>query len=129
MTEEKKQKCACSGSATLIFSCSGAADTCEIADRASREIARRGCAVMSYLAGISENISGFIVSARGAERLLVVDGCKMNCALNALKEKGINDNIIHLTVTDLGFVKGKTKLSETVIKTVVCEMQKKLVEF
>jgi uncharacterized metal-binding protein len=111
---------------TLIFPCSGAADTGELADRAAREFSRSGCAGISCLAGIGANISGFIASARGADRLLVVDGCQLHCALKTLHEKGIEENITHLTVTQLGFVKGKAPATAENVKKVVEEMGKAL---
>lgn len=63
---------------------------------------------MFCLAGVSSNHSGFIASAKGADRLLVLDGCNLDCARKTLAEKGITENIIHVRVTDLGFVKGKS---------------------
>lgn len=126
MSETKQSGCACGGKTTLIFPCSGAADTGEIADRAARAFAKGGCAGMSCLAGVGANISGFIASAKGADRLLVVDGCPLECARKALAEKGITENIIHVRVTDLGFVKGQSPATGERIKVVVEEMGKKL---
>jgi len=118
--------CACSGKTTLVFPCSGAADTGEIADRAARAFVKGGCAGMSCLAGVGANISGFIASAKGADRLLVVDGCPLECARKALAEKGVMENILHLRVTDLGFVKGKSPATGERINAVVEEMGRKL---
>jgi len=112
----------------LIFPCSGAADTGEITDRAARKFAKGNCAGMSCLAGVSANISGFIVSAKGADRLLVVDGCNLECVRKTLAEKGITENIIHLRVTDLGFVKGKSPATKARVNYVVKEMGRKLTE-
>jgi uncharacterized metal-binding protein len=126
MDEKKSCSCACGGTITLLIPCSGAADTGEIADRASRKFAKGGCAGMFCLAGVGANLNGFIASAKGADRLLVVDGCNLECARKTLAEKGIMENIIHVRVTDLGFVKGKSPAMEEHIKTVVEEMGRKL---
>jgi uncharacterized metal-binding protein len=126
MSEKEKSACACGGTTTLIFPCSGAADTGEIADKAARAFAKGGCASMSCLAGVGAGISGFIASAKGADRLLVVDGCPLECARKTLSEKGITENIIHVRVTDLDFVKGQSPATEERIKTVVEEMGRKL---
>ena len=126
MNQNKEIKCACGGKTTLIFQCSGAADTGEIADRAARKFAKGGCASMSCLAGVGANISGFIASAKGADQLLVVDGCNLECAKKTLAEKGITGNIIHLRVTDLGLVKGKSPATDDRVNAVVDEMGKKL---
>ena len=126
MSTSKSSGCACGGSVSLLLPCSGAADTGEIADRAARKFAQGGCAAMFCLAGIGANISGFIASAKGADRLLVVDGCNLDCARKTLAEKGITENIIHLRVTDLGFVKGKSPATAERVDAVVAELGKKL---
>ena len=126
MSPEKQTSCACGGSVTILLPCSGAADTGEIADRAARKFAKGGCAGMFCLAGVGANISGFIASAKGADRLLVVDGCNLDCARKTLAEKGITENIIHLRVTDLGFVKGKSPATAERVDAVVAELGKKL---
>jgi len=122
----EKSACACAGTVTLLIPCSGAADTGEITDRAARKFAQGGCAGMFCLSGVGANLSGFIASAKGADRLLVVDGCKLECARKTLAEKGITENIIHLRVTDLGFVKGKSPATAERIDVVVAELGKKL---
>jgi uncharacterized metal-binding protein len=126
MGSTKKSGCACSGMTTLIFPCSGSADVGEIADRAARKFAQKGCAGMSCLAGVGADISGFIASAKGADRLLVVDGCNLECARKTLAEKGITESIIHVRVTDMGFVKGKSPVTAERINAVVVELGKKL---
>ena len=118
--------CSCGKSVTLIFPCSGAADTGEIADRAARSFARSGCAGMSCLAGVGANMSGFIASAKGADRLLVVDGCSVDCALKTLAERGVTENIEHIRVTDLGFEKGKAPADDERVAVVVAAMKGKI---
>ncbi len=126
MSETKSTSCACGGSVTLLVPCSGAADTGEIADKAARKFAEGGCAGMFCLAGVGANLPGFIASAKGADRLLVVDGCNLECARKTLAEKGITENIIHVRVTDLGIVKGKSPATDERIDAVVAELGKKL---
>lgn len=126
MDEKKSCSCAFSGTVTLLIPCSGAADTGEIADRAARKFAQGGCASMFCLAGVGANLGGFIASAKGADRLLVIDGCNLECARKTLAEKGITENIIHVRVSDLGFVKGKSPATTERIDAVVAELSKKL---
>ena len=126
MSQKKSCGCACSGTVTMLIPCSGAADTGEIADRATRKFAQGGCAGMFCLAGVGANLSGFIASAKGADRLLVVDGCNLECARKVLAEKEITENIIHVRVSDLGFVKGKSPATTERIDAVVAELGKKL---
>ena len=127
MDQKKSCGCACGGTVTILLPCSGAADTGEIADRAARKFAQGGCAGMFCLAGIGANLSGFIASAKGADRLLVIDGCNLDCARKTLAEKRITENIIHVRVTDLGFVKGKSPATAEHVNAVAVELGKKLV--
>jgi uncharacterized metal-binding protein len=113
-----KQSCACDAAPKLIFSCSGAADVGEIADRAARILAREGYGNMFCLAGIGARISGFIKSAEAASDILAIDGCKLDCARKCLAEVGIID-IVYVRVTDHGFQKGMATASEENIMKVV----------
>ena len=115
---DKKNGCACEGGVTLIFPCSGAADVGEISDRAARSMTARGHGKMFCLAGIGGNIGGMIASARGADRLLVIDGCGLDCAKKTMEERGI-DNYIHFRVTDLGMEKSKSPATQERIESVV----------
>ena len=109
--------CACGGSPALIYTCSGAADVGELADRAARQLSRDQKGAMSCLAGIGGNISGFIKSTEGADKVLVIDGCPLSCARKTLQEKGLND-FKHVMITELGFKKGQTEISQANIDTV-----------
>lgn len=115
---EEKNGCACKGGVTLIFPCSGAADVGEISDRAARSMTARGHGKMFCLAGIGGNISGMIASARGADRVLVIDGCGVDCAKKTMEERGIDD-YVHFRVTDLGMEKSKSPATQERIESVV----------
>lgn len=109
-TQNEAQTCACQQGVKLIFTCSGAADVGEISDRAARKLSGMGTGKMFCLAGIGGNISGIIASARGAEKLLVIDGCHLDCGRKTMEEKGIV-SFLHLRVTDLGMAKSKSPAS------------------
>jgi len=108
---EEKDTCACKGGVTLIFPCSGAADVGEISDRAARKLTVMGTGKMFCLAGIGGNISGMIASAKGADRLLAIDGCPQDCARKTLEQRGI-EGFLHFRVTDLGMEKSKSPASQ-----------------
>ncbi len=114
---DDKNACACKGGVTLIFPCSGAADVGEISDRAARSMTAQGHGKMFCLAGIGGNISGMIASARGADRVLVIDGCGVDCAKKTMEERGIDD-YIHFRVTDLGMEKSKSPATQERIESV-----------
>jgi len=115
---DKEKSCACEGGVTLIFPCSGAADVGEISDRAARSMSAQGHGKMFCLAGIGGNISGMIASAKGADHVLVIDGCDLDCAKKTMKERELHD-FLHFRVTDLGIEKSKSPATPERIDTVV----------
>lgn len=115
-------KCSCScnedaGPPALVFPCSGAADTGELADRAARRLDAEDKAWMSCLAGIGGRVSGLMANAAAAPALLAIDGCPQDCAKKTLELAGFT-NVKHVRVTDLGFKKGKTPVDEYAIQVV-----------
>ena len=114
-------KCSCNGGLRLLFSCSGAADTAELADRAARKINKHGEAKMYCLAGIGGDVDTIINNTREAEKLVVVDGCDTDCAAKLLRKAGF-ENFGHLRVTDLGFEKGSSPVTEEAVDKVTQEM-------
>ena len=95
----------------LLFSCSGAEDTAEIGDRAARKVDREGTAKMSCLVGVGGGVDDILNDARAANRLVVVDGCDNECAAKLLRKAGF-DKFMHLRVTDLGFEKGDSPVTD-----------------
>ena len=110
--------CACSAGPKLIFSCSGAADVGELADKASRKLTREGHGKMFCPAGIGGRISGIIKSTEAAASVLAIDGCALDCAKKSLEEAGIT-RFNHLRLTNLGFEKGKADVNSNSIARVV----------
>lgn len=75
------QKCSCScneesGPTALVYSCSGAADVGEIADRAAGLLDTEEKAWMSCLAGIGGRASGLLANAAAAPLLVAIDGAR-----------------------------------------------------
>ena len=112
--------CSCSSSSgpRVIFSCSGAADVGELADRAARKLTRNGTGKMFCLAGISGKVGAIVESKKTAMKILAIDGCALDCTKKTLAEAGIT-RINHLRLTDLGFEKGKTDVNARTIDQVV----------
>lgn len=118
--KNESQTCACQQGVKLIFTCSGSADVGEISDRSARKLSTGGVGKMVCLAGIGGNVSGIIASAKGAEKMLVLDGCHLDCGRKTMEEKGIT-NFLHLRVTDLGMPKSKSPVTEERIATVTAK--------
>ena len=103
-------KCGCNGGPDLMFCCSGAADTAEIADQAVRTLHRAKEAKMFCLAGIAGEVELIVMNTQAANRMLVMDGCDSDCAKKTMEKNGFGD-FVHFRVTDLGWEKGKTPVS------------------
>jgi len=114
--------CSCScGKATgprLIFSCSGAADVGELADRTARRLTSNGQGKMSCLAGIGGRVGNLMKTAESAVSILAIDGCALDCAKKSLEEAGFK-RVNHLRLSELGFEKGQTTVNETSIARVI----------
>ncbi len=115
---DNKNGCACEGDVKLIFPCSGAADVGEISDRTARDMTARGYGKMFCLAGVGGNISSIIASAKGADHVMVIDGCGLECAKRTMEERGI-EKFLHFRVTDLGIEKSKSPATTERINKVV----------
>jgi uncharacterized metal-binding protein len=107
-------ECCCGNEGvTLLYSCSGGADVGELADRVTRKLAKEGYGKISCLAGIGADISGFIESAKCAEKNITIDGCSVRCAAKNFENRGITPTSIVLT--ELGFTKGSTTINEETV--------------
>ncbi len=109
--------CACEGAPKLVFSCSGAADVGALADQAARKMTRDGTGKMYCLAGIGGRVPGIMKSTEAASSLLAIDGCPINCTRKLLEQAGFA-KFAHLQLSDLGFRKGETEVSEAAIAAV-----------
>lgn len=107
----------CEGGVKLIYSCSGAADVGEIADRVARKLRSEGAGKMTCLAGIAAGLSGYVQSAKGADENITVDGCGVACAKKTLERIGVTPTSYILT--DLGLVKGESPVTEKVISVML----------
>jgi len=97
--------------ATVVYACSGCSDAGELADRIARQLARAGAARMSCLAGIGGRVKSLVMTAEKAERILVIDGCPLNCARHTLQLAGFQ-NFDHLELHKIGMRKGSCPVTE-----------------
>ena len=101
----------------MIFSCSGAADVGEIADRAARKLTREGKGRMFCMAGLGGRISGILKTTEAADGVLAIDGCPLNCVKFSLEQAGFTA-FKHMQLADLGLEKGKSPANEESINRV-----------
>lgn len=107
-------KCACTTAPKLIFSCCGSADVGEIADLAARKLHKEGTGKMYCLTGIGAGLSGFVESTKAAGKVLVIDGCPVDCAKKLMEKAGFS-KFEFIRVTDFGFEKGKSAITTEAI--------------
>ena len=109
----------------IIFTCSGAGDTGNLADAASRSLSRSGVARMYCLAGVGSRVEKIMSDTAEAERLVSVDGCDNDCSRKVLEAAGFKP-AIHLRITDLGMPKGSTPYSEARVRRIKDELRRRL---
>jgi uncharacterized metal-binding protein len=97
--------------AVVVYACSGCSDAGEIADRIARRLTREGAAQMSCLAGVGGRVKSLVLKAEKAERILVVDGCPLNCAAHTLQLAGFQ-KFEHLELHKIGIRKGSCPVSD-----------------
>ena len=108
---------------TVVYACSGCSDAGEIADRIARQLTREGVAQMSCLAGIGGRVKSLLSTAEKAERILVVDGCPLNCARHTLELAGFK-KFDHLELHKLGIRKGSAPVTDERIASGVASAKK-----
>ena len=108
---------------TLIFSCSGAADVGELADKTARELTKKGFGTMFCLAGIGGDVDPIVERTKSAYKRLVIDGCQVACAKKLFEKAGLND-FEYIQVTNLGYEKGKTLANQENVMKVFNESKK-----
>ena len=101
---------------TIVYACSGCSDAGETADRIARQLTREDAAEMSCLAGIGGRVKTLLRKGEQAERILVVDGCPLNCAAHTLTLAGFQ-KFDHLELHKLGIRKGSCPVTEERIAT------------
>ena len=123
------ESCGNKGSNRLILACAGSSNTGQMTYRLALELTREGRGNLFCLAGIGAHLSGFVVSARDAKEILILDGCALACASKNLEQADIPVRN-HFIMTELGVKKqhgksptaGQTaKVKETILQALPTE--------
>jgi len=85
--------CECTAEEITILPCSGGSNCGQIANQVAVRLDEEGVGHIYCLAGIGAHIDGMVESARGAKRIVALDGCQVACAKKTIEHAG-------LTVTD-----------------------------
>ena len=86
-------QCECKAEEIVLLPCSGASNCGQIANHVAVKLTEDGYGRMYCLAGIGAPNDGMIESARGAKRIVALDGCTVACARKTIEHAG-------LTITD-----------------------------
>lgn len=123
MSESNKK--ICSGGSTLIFSCSGAADVGGISDLAARKLHAEGAGKMFCLAGIGGGVKGILETTQAAEKILIIDGCPLDCARLSLEKAGFFQ-FEQMVVTNYGLPKGQSSPTPGNVDKIVAAARQKI---
>jgi len=108
--------CLCNSGEKIVIACSGACDLGHITDLVARKLRDNKVYKMNCLAAVGADIKPTIEAFKTAN-LLLLDGCTVDCGKKILDKAGIT-NYNYLRLTDLGYVKGQTPVTDVVIKAV-----------
>jgi len=100
----------------MVLACSGACDLGQVTDLVARKLRDNGVRKMNCLAVVGAGIEPSIEAFK-AKNILMLDGCPTDCGKRILDKYGFTD-YKYMRVTDLGYKKGKTPVTDEVIKTV-----------
>jgi uncharacterized metal-binding protein len=106
VSSNNENSCSCGNQKkiTLVFPCAGASNVGQITNELALRMTREGVGAMSCLAGVGAHISGFVVSARDCDQLVVLDGCPQRCAAKVFEHVGIQPHV-YLLLSDHDFQK------------------------
>jgi len=77
----------------------------QITNEAAKRLDEEGVGKFYCLAGIGAGIEGMLVNARGADKIVALDGCPVACAKVALEKANLPISS-YVVVTDEGVEKG-----------------------
>ena len=100
-------KCSCGSDHVGIFPCAGASNVGQLSNAVAVELHKQGVGSMMCTVGIGGKRSGLVKSAEACERIIVIDGCPVNCAKATMEEAGIEISKHILLSEDLDIKKSK----------------------
>ncbi|MBC8477671.1 MAG: putative zinc-binding protein [Dehalococcoidia bacterium] len=93
MSEQQAVTCECKAEDIILLPCAGGSNCGQITNQVAVRLDEEGVGRIYCLAGIAAHIEGMVESAKGAKRIVALDGCQVACAKKAIGHAG-------LTVTD-----------------------------
>jgi uncharacterized metal-binding protein len=103
--------CECKAEEITILPCSGGSNCGQIANQVAVSLDNLGVGHIYCLAGIGAHIDGMVESARGAKRIVALDGCQVACAKKTIEHAGLKVTD-WICVTEEGISKSHNLLLE-----------------
>jgi len=116
MEAKEESSCECGVSDYMVLACSGACDLGQISDLVARKLRDNGKRKMNCLAIVGAGIEKSIEDIK-KQNILMLDGCPIDCGKKILDKAGFKD-YSYLRITDLGYTKNQTPITEDVIQEV-----------
>ncbi len=115
-TTDNQKGCLCDNGEYIVIACSGSCDLGQVTDLVARKLRVNKIRKMNCLAAVGADIKPTIEMFKTAN-LLLIDGCTVDCGKKILEKAGIN-NYKYMRITDLGYIKGQTPVTNEVIEIV-----------
>jgi uncharacterized metal-binding protein len=115
-TNANQKGCLCVSGEKIVIACSGACDLGQVTDIVARKLRDNKVFKMNCPAAIGADVTPTIEAFKAAN-LLMLDGCAVDCGKKILDKAEIT-NYQYIRMTDLGYVKGQTPVTDEVIKAV-----------
>jgi len=102
--ENKQATCCEAGQVNIALACSGGSNVGQITNEVAKRLDEAADAKFFCLAGVGGHVSGMVASVKGADKVLVLDGCPVGCAKRRADEARIT-GYEYIVVTELGIEK------------------------
>ena len=85
----KTFSCECKAEDIILLPCAGGSNCGQITNHAAVNLDEEGFGRIYCLAGIGAHVTGMIESAKGAKRIVAIDGCQVACAKQVIEHAGL----------------------------------------
>ena len=116
MGTSEKNGSLCGSGEYIVIACSGACDLGQVTDIVARKLRDNKIRKMNCLAAVAADVQPTIEAFKAAN-LLLLDGCPVDCGKKILDKAGI-DNYKYMRMTDLGYLKGQTPVTDALVTAV-----------
>lgn len=89
MSEPQTNTCECKAEEIVLLPCAGGSNYGQITNRVAVKLDEEGVGHIYCLAGIGARVDGMVDSARGAKRIVALDGCHVACAKKVIEHTGL----------------------------------------